>query len=496
MTRFSTPLGLAAVLAGAAVLASPTDAGACGGSFSPPPEPQNPESIEIAAQRMVLSISPAQTVLWSQIEYEGPPEEFAWVLPVGPGSTIELASPLWFDALEAVSSTHVVPPGVCGAAPVYGDSSSGCGCGSLAGDSADRGFTQGDNQNSVEVVNRGTLGPYETVTLSSKDGQAVKDWLTMNGFAVPDSVAPILDDYTMKGMDFIALRLKPESSTGSMQPVRVVTKGASPMIPFRMMIAGAREFVPITLYVIGEGRYAPQSYPETAIDMTALKWDFTAEGSNYTSLREEILKMDEGGKAFLTTYARGGGLDATVLNHQNAPVELMASTPDMTPSTSLAELYFKMADAESASAGGKCAAILQQLVQYKDTQVEDCAQGACPADVLSADLLECEGAQDLAAALVGMRPGKAWVTRLEANIPKTQLNLDLTLEPAAKQEDMSSWIVAKQHQNCTEEFYATASLDVPRPGPKSLEWMAAAFAFGAALIRRRGGKAGDARPTE
>jgi hypothetical protein len=174
----------------------------------------------------------------------------------------------------------------------------------------------------------------------------------------------------------------------------------------------------------------------------------------------------------------------------------MASTPDMTPSTSLAELYFKMADAESASAGGKCAAILQQLVQYKDTQIEDCAQGACPADVLSADLLECEGAQDLAAALVGMRPGKAWVTRLEANIPKTQLNLDLTLEPAAKQEDMSSWIVAKQHQNCTEEFYATASLDVPRPGPKSLEWMAAAFAFGAALIRRRGGKAGDARPTE
>jgi len=179
MIRLSTPLGIAAALAGAIVLASPTDASACGGSFSrPPPDPQNPETIQIAAQRMVLSISEAQTVLWSQIEYEGPPEEFAWVLPVGPGSTIELANPLWFDALEAVSSKHVAPPGVCGPAPIYEESSSGgcspgCGAGS-ANPGGDRGLPQEEEgKSSVDVVSRGTLGPYETVTLSSKDGQAV-----------------------------------------------------------------------------------------------------------------------------------------------------------------------------------------------------------------------------------------------------------------------------------------------------------------------------------
>jgi hypothetical protein len=498
MIRLSAPLGIAAALAGAVVLASPTDASACGGSFSrPPPDPQNPETIEIAAQRMVLSISEAQTVLWSQIEYEGPPEEFAWVLPVGPGSTIELANPVWFEALEAVSSTHVAPPGVCGPAPIYGESSSGgCSPGCAAG-SADSGGVRGlpqeeEDKSSVDVVSRGTLGPYETVTLSSKDGQAVKDWLITNGYAVPADVAPILDEYTMKGMDFIALRLKPDSSTGQMQPVRVVTKGASPMIPFRMMVAGARETVPVTLYVISEGRYAPQSYPEAALDAESIRWDFAAEKSNYTEARDAVLKASEGGRGFLTTYVQSGGLHATVVDHRGAPVELRPSSSGSAVAASLAELYYKMADAANELTGGACEGNMQQLFMYEATPVEDCEPEACPGGGQSKVHLECEGAKDLAAALIGMRPRDAWVTRLEANLPREGLTADLTLAPAAAQEAMPSWIVAGEHENCDEEFYATASLDMPGSRRMNAGWMAAAFAFGATLLRRRG-RAGDLR---
>jgi MYXO-CTERM domain-containing protein len=41
-------------------------------------------------------------------------------------------------------------------------------------------------------------------------------------------------------------------------------------------------------------------------------------------------------------------------------------------------------------------------------------------------------------------------------------------------------------------FTKTASLDIPRPNRKSTAWAVAAFAFGAALLRRRG-KAADLR---
>lgn len=500
MIRLSISVGLAAALAGAAVLTSPTDASACGGSFSPPPpDPQNPQTIEIVAQRMVLSISQTQTVLWSQIEYEGPPEEFAWVLPVGPGSTIELASPSWFEALEAATSTHVVPPGVCGPAYVEEPSSGGgCspGCGAMSAN--DRGFQgeDGEDKGPVTVVSRGSLGPYDTVTLASSKGEAVKDWLTMNGYNVPADVAPILDEYTAKGMDFIALRLKPESSTGAMQPVRVVTKGASPTIPFRMMVAGAQDTVPIALYVIGDGRYAPQSYPEVTLDPANVVWDFFGEDSSYPSARLEALKASEGGRGFLTTYARGGGLHETVVDHRGDAVELRTgNAAEGQIATSLAELYFKMADGSVVFAGPKCADKMQTLIANELATVEDCASGACSAGAIPRTDLECEGATDLAAALVGMRPGDAWVTRLEANIPRAGLTTDLTLKAAAAQEAKPSWIVAGEHKNCNEVFTKTASLDIPRPSQKSTAWAVAAFAFGAALLRRRG-KAVDLRDRE
>lgn len=487
MFRHSISLSIAAALAGALVLTPAPDASACGGSFSPPPDPQNPEVIEIAAQRMAFSISDAQTVLWSQIEYEGPPEEFAWVLPVGPGSTIELASPNWFDALEAATSTHVVAPGACGPAPVYEEpSSGGCGCGSKSYDGAGlRGGPQEPGTSSVDVVSRGTLGPYDTVTLSAQNGDAVKDWLTTNGYSIPADVGPILDEYTMKGMDFIALKLKSDSSTGQMQPVRVVMKGASSMIPFRMMVAGARAMVPVTLFVIGEGRYAPQSYPETTLDAGSLIWDFAAENSNYAETREALLKASEGGRGFLTTFAQGGGLHKTVVDHLGNPVELKPPAKEAGTASSLAELYLKMVDAENVLSAGECAAILQQLKLNESATVEDCALGACPAGSLSKAELECENGKDLAVALLGMRPGDAWVTRLEANLPKEGLTVDLTLQPAPAQDEKSNWVVAGQHENCTETFYSTASVDIPGARRKSTEMVAAAFAFGAALLRRR-----------
>lgn len=490
MTLRFISVGIAAALAGAVGLVS-ADADACGGSFSPPPDPQDPETIEIAAQRMAFSISPSQTVLWSQIEYEGPADEFAWVLPVGPGATIELASQRWFDALEAVTGAHVAPPGICGITEYYEpDSGGGCspGCGAKAADGGGRnGGFQTDDKSTVDVVSRGTLGPYETVTLSSKDGQAVKDWLTMNGYAIPEDVGPILDEYTAAGMDFMALKLKAESSTGQIQPVRVTSKGASPTIPFKMMKAGARASLPITVYVIGEGRYAPQSYPEATLDKASLSWDFSAEKSNYADVRSAALKASENKRGFLTTFALGGGLHETVLDHKGSPVELSANTAaGGVAATSLAELYFKLTDADSVPGGGQCEAIVGTLSSNEPAVVDSCAPGACPAGSISAASLECEGAKDLAAALLGMHVGDAWVTRLEAEIPREGLTADLTLKASAVQEPMSGWIKAQAHSNCDEGVTETASFTSPRPRPRSVAWMATAFALGAAFLRRRG----------
>jgi len=102
-------LGIA-LLASVTVLGAPIyDALACGGCFTPPTVDS---ATVVSGHRMVMSISAEQTVLWDQIQYQGSPEDFAWVLPVKPGARIEEASDAFFEALEATTRTVVTSPEV------------------------------------------------------------------------------------------------------------------------------------------------------------------------------------------------------------------------------------------------------------------------------------------------------------------------------------------------------------------------------------------------
>src|SRR5262245_10647218 len=134
------------------------EAQACGGgSFGPVNQMQTPF---INGHRVAIAMSPYHTVLWDQIEYSGAPQDFAWVMPVKAGATIDVASDAWIEVLDATTQPVISsPPLDCGS------ESHGCGLGCGAG-AANKG---GDFQsgNGVTVVHEGTIGPYMTVTLSS-----------------------------------------------------------------------------------------------------------------------------------------------------------------------------------------------------------------------------------------------------------------------------------------------------------------------------------------
>ena len=117
----SLVLGAAAVLASLGLVAS--DAHACGGCFHPPES----DSTVVTGHRMALSVSTERTVLWDQIEYAGDPEEFAWVLPIKPGATLELGADAFFEALDAATTTNVVPPSIYCPWDDYGDYGGGSG---------------------------------------------------------------------------------------------------------------------------------------------------------------------------------------------------------------------------------------------------------------------------------------------------------------------------------------------------------------------------------
>ena len=250
----------------------------------------------VTDHRMVVSISPQQTVLWDQVKYTGNPSEFAWVLPVRDGTRVELARNEWIETLDQATSVSVQGPDLfCGG----GGSGVGCGSSDMSATAGSGGYA---NDGNVQIVDQKVVGPYETVIVRSSSGEAIHEWLRINGFPVADSIAPILASYTKQGFDFLALKLRPQTGTQAMRPVRVVMPGAGATLPLRMVAGGIGAKVGLTLFVISEARHQAKNAPNAVVDRSRLAWDMATSRSNYRELAEQAL-AETGGRGWLTEYA-------------------------------------------------------------------------------------------------------------------------------------------------------------------------------------------------
>ena len=253
------------------------DASACGGCFVP----TGAENVTVVTDhRMVLSVSPAQTTLYDQIQYSGDPAQFAWVLPIASEVKVGLSADVMFASLDALTRTIINPPPLNCPSPPY--------CGGDRGDYASAGASDAaapPQNGGVDVTKHEVVGPYETVQLKATDPAALEQWLSKNGFVIPDDVKPTIAAYLADGFGFLALKLLPGKGVASMRPVRVTTMGAAPTLPLRMVAAGTGPKVGITLWVLAEGGYEPTNFQTFSIDNGDLVWDWSASRSNFAEVR-------------------------------------------------------------------------------------------------------------------------------------------------------------------------------------------------------------------
>jgi hypothetical protein len=451
-----------ALLAASCLLVAPShEAKACGGGvFSPPTET---ETTKVTGHRVAISISTTQTVLWDQVRYTGDPKDFAWVMPVKTGASLEVASAAWIDILDAGTATVVFSPELFCDDGSSSESSGGC-CGTALGDRSGGGLGNGTNEQEpgVTVLDQKTVGPYESVTLSSSTPGAIGKWLTDNGYSIPAAVQPILDEYTSQGFDFIAARLKPGAGLDQMKPLRVVTKGALTTFPMRMLGAGAGDTVGIQLFVITEGQMRVKGFPGVTIDPESVTWDFTTHRSDYAELRDAALAAGDG-RSFLTSFAEQQALLGPV-----GPSGITLS--DESVRHTMIEAYFEqgrlLGDTGDLCSTETALALRDsgnKVVDLCPTEGEPCADPGM--GEIDARTFACGALDDLAVALTGLHPGSIWVERLEANLPKAALSQDLTLEPVAAPKAISNELVAGKTKDAPCESGAGALLLPPVTSP-------------------------------
>ncbi|EYF03302.1 Hypothetical protein CAP_5633 [Chondromyces apiculatus DSM 436] len=333
---------------------------------------------------MVLSVSPEGTTLWDQFSYSGAPESFAWVLPTKGIVEVGLSSDALFQTLEGLTQVSISSPIInCPPPPS---------CGIDSPSSADSGGTGGGGP-PVQVIAQETVGPFETVQLSSNDPDALYDWLQTHNYFVPQDLEPVIADYVAEGFNFLALKLVPGQGVDAMRPVRVTTPGAGATLPLRMVAGGTGPVTPITLWMLGEGRYEPVNFPSFQIDQSSLLWNWDESRSNYAELKQI---------GYNATSGRGWLIEA------GEPVSTYS-------------IEYTLTD-------------LVNYDQEESGYTGDPAKGVTPIDELMADLGKLYG---------GISPDQAWISRMTGELTREALDDDLDLGASPDQSFVPRYFEAQ-----------------------------------------------------
>lgn len=438
---------------------SARDAGACGAFY---PRPTTTESTVVSDHRMALALSRQRTILWDQIQYTGNPKDFAYVLPVKPGTRVEPSSDAWFGALDASTRPLIRSPETY----EHADDEGGGGCcaipttgGALPAGNASRG--PDDN---VQVLDEAVVGPYETVTVRSTDADALERWLVEHDYPIPPDSSPVIASYVRNGFDFIAFRMRPSQSERQIEPIRIVSPGPDPNLLLRVMKIGAGAKMGITLWVIGEGRYHGANFPDGNVDFSRLVWDYGQNRSNYQKLAEAAMSA-AGGRSFITEYANRPNLSLSTWGATSANPGLgdayKQSCKIVTAQGNDAGMDGNgdagAADADSPASDASASDAGDAGDAETGEAVEDAGSGETEGNTSKTPKVHESKCDDLEVALDGLAQGHVWVTRLRGNIPNAALDDTLTLEPTPEQEPVSN-----VHATYSSGNVATASVSPGR----------------------------------
>jgi uncharacterized protein (TIGR03382 family) len=236
-----------------------------------------------------------------QIQYTGPADAFAWVLPVPGIPQVGVSSNVAFTRLQQATEPrfNLVREfeGDCSFAPVTDvDSDSG-------GGPPNAGEGEGE---SVTVVGEGSVGPYDyeiiQVDMNVEDKAAVAiEWLQDNGYQQPPQTAAVLGPYLDDNKNLIAFRLNKSADAGAIRPVVLRYDLPHSKIPIRPTAVAANPDMGVMTWVVAPARAVPTNYRHAIINDAAIDW-FTS-GSNYNAVVTQAANEGDG-QAFVTEDAR------------------------------------------------------------------------------------------------------------------------------------------------------------------------------------------------
>lgn len=291
----------------ALLLASP-DALACGGTFCDSgPVGRPPMPVEQTGENILFVMVDGYVEAHVQIQYNGDPARFAWLVPVPAVPDVSVGSDqLFLNLQNGTVPTFSVTNSFESCGGGGRTTTGGCGFGAGSADTSaslnGSGAEESPKTKSDVVVSQDSVGAFDVTILQAASADDVTTWLDTNGFLnVPEAPA-LLQDYIDRGHVFVAVKLQPGAGVSEIHPLVIRYQGTEPCIPLKLTRVAATLDMGVRAFFLGDRRVVPVSYKEVALNAARLDW--VGLGTNYNSVVS--LAVDEpgaDGHAFVTEYA-------------------------------------------------------------------------------------------------------------------------------------------------------------------------------------------------
>jgi MYXO-CTERM domain-containing protein len=263
------------------------------------------------ATQVVLMRVGTRTVLSMQNNYQGPPSDFAMVVPVPVVLQEENVKTLpieVFAKVDAMGAPRLVEYwehdpcapdyydyDMVKSAAVADESCAECGAG-------------GDAELGVKIEAQFKVGEYDIVILSAKDSTGLETWLTQEKYKIPAGAEPLLRPYVESGSKFFVAKVDPskvrfENGMAALSPLRFHYDSEEFSLPIRLGLANSSGTQDLIVNVLSPSRYEVANRTNVFIPTNLEVKDEVRKrfGEFYAALFDRTLEINPG--AVVTEYA-------------------------------------------------------------------------------------------------------------------------------------------------------------------------------------------------
>ena len=267
------------------------------------------------ATMVVLMREGMRTVLSMQNNYEGPPQDFAMVVPVPSILQKENVKTLpseVFDKVDRLASPRLVEyweqdPCVARSSGGVDDILSGLGSSGLR-------RAVGAEASGVTIKAQFKVGEYEVVILSATEALGLEAWLKEHDYNIPDGASEVLRPYIAAGMYFFVARVDTNKVTfgadgqATLSPLRFHYDSKVFRLPVRLGLLNAKGRQDLLIHILARNtRYEAANAPNVTLPTNLIVPNATRSrfGEFYTTLLDRTLEKRPG--AVVTEYSWNSG---------------------------------------------------------------------------------------------------------------------------------------------------------------------------------------------